>query len=350
MAKKAPGLADQLSEERRRVDFDSYDISVQQLLAMVTQEQIDIAPAYQRRFRWEAQRQSQLIESIFLGIPVPNLFMATNPDGTWEVVDGVQRLSTLVHFAGDEPSRTALTLKEPLRIEGLEKLTAFNGRLFDDLPQSVQNQFQLRPVKVTTLNDKSDLQVRFDLFERLNTGGLKLTDQEIRGCIYRGSFNDFLERMAGLADFKKVVILRKVAEDDGTREEYVLRFFAFLHCYRTFEHSVRGFLNDYMGAASKSFDFADGERTFRRTFSELRRLFPDGLHRRTRFTPVNLFEAASVGAALALRKRASVIDKGTKRWIRSRELTEMTTGASNNRQNVLGRIKYAAERFGAENA
>ena len=88
---------------------------------------------------------------------------------------------------------------------------------------------------------------------------MKLTDQEIRGCIYRGQFNEFLERMAAMKDFKTVVVLKDSMEDDGTREEYVLRFFSFLNSYKMFEHSVVGFLNDYMAAATKSFDYANGE-------------------------------------------------------------------------------------------
>jgi len=342
-----PGLADQLIEERRRVDFDSYDITVQQLLSMVSQRQIDVAPTYQRRFRWNPPRQSHLIESVFLGIPVPNLFMATNANGTWEVVDGVQRLSTIVHFAGDDDTRKVLGISEPLEIAGLEKLTELNGLAFQKLPSSVQTQFLLRPLKVTTLSDKSDLKVRFDLFERLNTGGLKLTDQEIRSCIYRGQFNEFLERLALTKDFKNVVVLRDSMEDDGTREEYVLRFFAFLNRYKMFEHSVVGFLNDYMATASKSFDYINGEKLFLKTFSELARVFPKGISRRTRLTPVNLFEAVAVGAALALKTRSKLLSRSVMIWIDSEELKGMTTGGTNNKKMVIGRIEYVAKKFGA---
>lgn len=342
-----PELVEQLAEERRRVDFDSYDITVQQLLAMVAQDQIDVAPAYQRRFRWTEHGQSQLIESILLGIPVPNLFMATNADGTWEVVDGVQRLSTIVHFAGDARGRAALGLKEPLVIKELEKLSALNDRSFSDLPQNVQLQFLLRPIKVTTLSDKSDQKVRFDLFERLNTGGVRLTDQEIRGCIFRGPFNDFLEHMASVTDFRVVVPLRTSMEADGTREEYVLRFFAFLDRYGRFEHSVSGFLNDFMSDASRSFNFAEGERTFRKVFAELARVLPDGITRRSRHTPVNLFEAVAVGAALALRKRSRLAARGGMAWVHSDEMRRMTTGATNNKKMVTGRVEFAAKHFGA---
>jgi len=346
MKRLPANLTDQLTDERRRVDFDSYDISVQQLLSMVSGNQIDVAPTYQRRFRWDEVRQSQLIESILLGIPVPNLFMATNADGTWEVVDGVQRLSTIVNYAGDLASRKALGLGSPLVVSGLQKLTAMNGLLFSELPQSVQTQFVLRPLKVTTLSDKSDLKVRFDLFERLNTGGVRLTDQEIRGCIYRGRFNEFLEEMSKNDTFQKVVLLRATMEDDGTREEYVLRFFAFFHRYQQFDHSVVGFLNDYMAAASKSFDFNAGEKLFAKTFAQLVKVFPKGISRVTRLTPVNLFEAVAVGAAIALKTQSSLVSRDAEKWIGSDELRALTTGATNNKKAVEGRIRYAAKKFG----
>lgn len=345
-AAKHSKLIDQLTEERRRVDFDSYDISVQQLLSMVTSNQIDVAPTYQRRFRWDDERQSQLIESVFLGIPIPNLFMAANKDGTWEVVDGVQRLSTIVHFAGDDAARKVLGLGGPLLIEGLEKLPAMNGLTFGGLPPSVQTQFSLRPLKVTTLSDKSDLKVRFDLFERLNTGGVRLTAQEIRGCIYRGRFNDFLEEMSKDANFRKVVLLRESNDADGTREEHVLRFFAFLHRYQEFDHSVVGFLSDYMAAAVKSFDYVAGEKLFKKTFAQLVKVFPNGISRVTKVTPVNLFEAVAVGAAKVLGKQSSLSSKDLAKWVASPELKAMTTGATNSPKAVRGRIEFAETRFG----
>ena len=98
-------LITQLNEQKRKVDFNSYDISVKELISMVQEGIIDIAPEYQRQFRWKEDRQSALIESIFLGIPVPSLFMATNNDGSWELIDGVQRLSSIIHFAGNEEVR-----------------------------------------------------------------------------------------------------------------------------------------------------------------------------------------------------------------------------------------------------
>jgi hypothetical protein len=347
LQKSKPGLADQLREQRRAVDFDTFDITIQQLLTMLEKSSIDIAPVYQRQFRWDALRCSQLVESFLLGIPVPSLFMAANRDGTWELVDGVQRLSALVKFAGSEILRAKLEINQPLRLEGLEKLTEFNGFTFEELPKSVQLQFELRPVKVVTLSDKSDMVVRFDLFERLNTGGIALTAQEIRNCVYRGKFSDFLERMAKDQNFNKVVHLTERQKWDGTREECVLRFFAFLYRYKEFVHSVKDFLNGYMRDAAKSFDYETNEKLFQETFLQLATVLPDGIRRPNRrgTTPLNLFEGIAVGAALAIQKKGRLSRGEAGQWLGSEELRGYTMAATNSPQAVKGRIEFCRDRF-----
>lgn len=340
-------LAEQLENQRRRVDFDTFDIIVQQLISMVETGSIDVAPVYQRQFRWNNIKRSQLIESVLLGVPVPSLFMATNKDGTWELVDGVQRLSTLIQFAGTEMAKKRLSLENPLILEGLEKLDEFNELLYDELPESMKLHFLHRPIKVITLSDKSDMIVRFDLFERLNTGGVELTNQEIRACIFRGEFNKFLDKMSNNENFLKVVKLTKTQEKDGTRQECVLRFFAFLHRYKQFEHSVSDFLNEYMKDATGSFNLAKGQKTFQNTFLQLSKVLPDGIVRgpKRKITPINLFEGVSVGAALALQKTDKLNRKNTNEWLGSNELKKYTTGATNNRQMVKGRIEFCRDKF-----
>ena len=338
-------ITEQLEAQRHKVDFDTYDITVQQLLSMVADSTIDVAPTYQREFRWGATRRSMLIESILLGVPVPSLFMAANKNGTWELVDGVQRLSTIVQFAGCKDAQDRLGLTEPLVIRNVEKLTALNGCSYDRLPQSVRLQFNTRPIKVVTLSDKSDTEVRFDLFERLNTGGVSLTNQEIRSCIYRGRFNEFLETLAKeCTAFRKIV---KVNAQDGTPEECVLRFFAFVYRYREFEHSVVDFLNNYMKAASRSFNYKENEALFNRVFYLLAAALPAGIVRRVgqKQTPINLYEGVSVGAALALQKQPQINTADVQQWINSPELRKFTTAATNNPRMVTGRIEYCRQRF-----
>lgn len=339
-------LLNQLEQERRRVDFDTFDFSVKELVSMAENSIIDVAPAYQRQFRWPATNQSRFIESVFLGIPVPSLFMAANKDGSWELIDGVQRLSTLIHYVGTTEQRNKFNLKTPLRLEGLEVLVNFNGCTFDDLPQTLRLKFILRPLKVTTLSDKSDLKVRFDLFERLNTGGVKLTDQEIRSCVYRGRFNDFLDELSLNADFLTCINLTESKKNDGTKQELILRFFAYLHNRDKFEHSVVGFLNDYMGDTSILFNYTKNRELFEMTFSNLRALLPDGIKRGNRkVTPINLFEAVVVGAALAISEGCDISHSNVETWIEDEDLIKLTSGATNSRKRVNDRINYCYTRF-----
>ena len=339
-------LTNQLEKERRKVDFDTFDISVKELTSMAHQEIIDVAPEYQRQFRWPPKNQSQFIESVFLGIPIPSLFMAANRDGTWELIDGVQRLNSLIHFIGDEEQLKKFHFDESLKLFGLEVLTEFNGCKFNEIPHTLRLKFNLRPIKVTTLSDKSDLKVRFDLFERLNTGGIKLTDQEIRACVFRGRFNDFLDEIAKVESFQKVVNLPEAKETDGTRHELVLKFFAYFYNRNKFEHSVVGFLNDYMSEATIQFNYKKNRKLFEDTFNELSIELPNGIKRGTRkITPINLFEAISVGAADAINEGISIRGKNVANWIEDKDLTHLTSGATNSRKRLCDRILYCYDRF-----
>lgn len=336
----------QLNENRRKVDFDTFDITVKELISMVTDSVINIAPEYQRQFRWTQVGQSTFIESVFLGIPIPSLFMAANPDGTWELIDGVQRLSTLIHFMGDRKIRGIINQDNPLELNGLEKLSEFNGKTFEELPKSIQLQFSLKALKVTTISDKSDFNVRFDLFERLNTGGVKLEHQEIRSCIYRGRFNEKLKELSHNQSFSKLVKFDKSSEKDGTREEFILRFFAFFYSYKDFNHSVVEFLNDYMAEASRNFDYLYKEELFNVVFQELCKALPKGLTRgKKRVTAANLFEAVTLGAALAYKETGEIITTGVEEWITSDELKDLTTGGTNTRRMVKARIEYCRDKF-----
>lgn len=340
----------QLAEQRRKVDFDTYDVTVEELVRRVEKNRIEIAPIYQRQFRWDSSRQSRLVESLMLGIPVPPLFMATNlmPDqkNQWEVVDGLQRLLTLVNFTGNEKARKAAKLKDnPLRLTSLDKLTALDGMAFDELPEDICTSLEDRPVKVIVLNDKSDLQVRFDLFERLNTGGVALTDQEVRECVFRGPFMDLLSSLSQDEKFRTVIHLPQSSWKDGTPEDYLLRFFAFLDRYETFDHSVKDFLNAFTEDAVKDPRISERKSIFHDTFCYLADAFPDGIKTRKGMTPVNLFEGIAVGAALALRERPSLSVPQTSDWIQSDKLRRLTTGATNSRTRVTGRIEYSRDRF-----
>ncbi len=340
-------IQDQLNNNRRSVAFDSYDLAVRQLADMLSERMIDIAPEYQRHFKWNPERQSQLVESLLLGIPVPSLFMATNKDSSWEVIDGLQRLTTIMNFIGtDEQIRRITSSGRKLRLTGLEKLTAMNGLTFEDLPKSVQMMFLTRPIRVTVLNDRSDFGVRFDLFERLNTGGITLHPQEIRNCIFLGPFNDFLKACAKNRNFRSVIKLPQDAESSGSLEELVLKFFAYYEDHERFVHSVEGFLNDYMERKTSSFKNEKALKSiFESTFKFLSDSLPDGIVRGTRknTTPIVLYEAISVGVAMAIAGKKTLSAAKVRALLDSARLKKLTTGATNSRKMLAERLSLVRE-------
>ncbi|MBF0408698.1 MAG: DUF262 domain-containing protein [Candidatus Riflebacteria bacterium] len=340
-------IQEQIDENRKSVASDSYDIAIRQLYDMAVEKMIDIAPDYQRHFVWDEARQSQLIESIMLGIPVPSLFMATNKDSSWEVIDGLQRLTTIINYIGTEEIIKKTNPKcKKLKITGLEKLTAINGLVFEQLPKSLQMMFMTRPIRVTVLNDRSDFEVRYDLFERLNTGGVILHPQEIRNCVFAGRFNDFIRELAKYSAFRSVVKNTPKQELTGNYEELVLKFFAYYQDRNLFVHAVKEFLNEYMEKKTRNFD--DGnelESIFKKTFDYLNEALPEGIVRKNRknATPLILFEAITIGTANCIFESIDIDNNKLRNILDDEELKKLTTGATNSRARLNSRIDYVKE-------
>lgn len=340
-------IQEQIDNNRKSVAFDSYDIAIRQLYDMATEAMIDIAPDYQRHFIWDDTRQSQLVESILLGIPVPSLFMATNKDSTWEVIDGLQRLTTIINFVGNQEIINIINPScKKLKITGLEKLSGINGLMFEQLPKSLQIMFMTRPIRVTVLNDRSDFSIRYDLFERLNTGGITLHPQEIRNCVFLGKFNDFIKELSNYPAFRSVVKMTTKQTLTGSHEELVLKFFAYFQNRELFVHGVKEFLNDFMRDKSKQFDDEQELREiFQNTFLCLQQKLPNGIVRgvRKNSTPLVLFEAISIGVADALLEGVEINMDKLLVLLDDKELTKLTTGATNSRNKLLQRINYVKE-------
>jgi hypothetical protein len=340
-------LRNQLDFERRKVDVDYSDITIRELHRMLSERELNAAPAYQRKFRWTEGAESRLIESILLGLPVPSIFVATNEDFTWEVVDGLQRLSSIAHFVGEsERLLEQVDKKAPLRLTGLDTLTELEGKSYSELDEDVKLYFMRRTLRVTALSDKSDLQVRFDLFERLNGGAVSLTPQEVRACIYRGAFNDLLDDLAADSQFRDIVKLKANAENDGTREELVLKFFAYLYNRDEFRQWVTRFLNNYMQAATRSFELEEGRAIFARTVSHLHAVLGGEpfLRKNTNVTPLNQLEAVLVGIAEVIRSGSEpgVPPAG---WADDEELVTASTKGTNTVANLRRRIDRARTLF-----
>jgi uncharacterized protein with ParB-like and HNH nuclease domain len=337
-------IQEQLDSNRQKVDVDYFDVTLREIVRMASEGELKTSPEYQRKFRWKEQDEAKLIESLFLGLPVPSIFVATNKDGTWEVVDGLQRVSTILHFVAEPSEALALTQKtEPLRLSGLTKLTELNDKSFADINTALRLAFLKRMLRVTALSDKSDPNVRFDMFERLNNGGIALTPQEVRACIYRNEFMILIEELAEQSVFKQLIKLQSANEEDGTREEVILKMFAYLNSRSEFTGRVKDFLNSYVSEYAKDADINECRTLFERVIELLTACIQGPVMRRNvNWTPINQLEAVLVATAELVREGCNVLSP-KEDWLNDTDLVNFSTGGTNTRTMLNGRIKRAKE-------
>ena len=246
--------------------------------ALEKPDYMQVRPFYQRRERWNRTRQSQLIESFIMNIPVPPLFLYEKDFNKYEVMDGQQRITALQSFYSGEFKLTGLSIWKEL-----------NGRSYSELPSQVRSGLDRRSIsyivvlRESTPNEEDATFLRQIVFERLNTGGVHLEHQEIRNCLFQGPFNDLLMELSQGDDFRSSFGLPKYSPDENESgsaikqhtlyqkmgdTEVVLRFFALRHVDR-YTRGMHGFMDLYM-ARARSFPPAD--------LNVLRTLFIDTIH------------------------------------------------------------------------
>jgi hypothetical protein len=230
------------------VRTDSLDLSFGEIANMRKGNELVIQPEYQRLFRWSNEQRSRLIESILLELPIPQIFVIENSDGVFELIDGLQRISSVLQFIESD------TLElEPLKLDGCDLIAALNNLKFEDLPLSLRLRVKRSTVRTIVIKRQSKSFLRYEMFKRLNTGGSLLSPQEIRNCSSRMlgeegvSFYAFLQELAELPCFKNTTqTLSSQDLEQKANEELVLRFFATKNARNEFRGSVRDWLDQYM--------------------------------------------------------------------------------------------------------
>lgn len=216
--------------------LQSSDFSLQGLRDMVSAEIIDVSPKYQRRERWDVNRQSELIESFLTNIPVPPIYLSEDEYGTYSIIDGKQRITAVSDYLGNSYS-----------LRGLSSFPELNGLRFRDLPRPLQNALKVRPfLRVITLLKQSEPELKYEVFLRLNRGGISLNAQEIRNVAFRGALNDAIYRSSGNTFLKKALNIsdfKSKSYQQMTDAEWVLRFL-----------TIRSNWKDFSGSFSKSMD------------------------------------------------------------------------------------------------
>lgn len=200
--------------------------------------QLVLQPDFQRQYVWDSTKASKLIESAILQIPLPIVYLSEEKDGKEYVIDGQQRLTSFFSYIdGSFPEG------KPFKLSGLNVCSDLNGKKFNELTDELQNKINSYGVHTITFLKNSSENLKFEIFERLNTGSVQLNDQELRNCLYRGNFNVALKEMAADLDFMYICGIK--APDKRMKDiELVLRFCAFYHkTYLKYKAPIRSFLN-----------------------------------------------------------------------------------------------------------
>lgn len=226
-------LSDAVSNKRREIKTDGYAMSIGEWVSMYERNELDIHPEFQRFYRWSQSQKSGLIESILLGIPLPPIFVSQRKDGVWDVVDGLQRLSTILQFIGTLKDEKGNQIA-PLILEGTKYLPALKGVSWDNentpsksLPKDLQLDFKRSKIGVSIVLKESDETAKYDLFQRLNTGGSELSPQEVRNCLLvmlNKSLFEWLKKLPDSPDFSSTTSLSDRSIEESYDTELTLRF------------------------------------------------------------------------------------------------------------------------------
>jgi hypothetical protein len=340
------------------VRTEALDISFGEIVSLHQNDELIIAPEYQRLFRWSAEQQSRLIESILLELPIPQLFVVENTDGVLELIDGLQRVSSVIHFI--QPDVLNLS---PLSLMGCELIKELNGISFDQLPLSLRLRLKRSSVRVIVIKRQSTAFLRYEMFKRLNTGGSLLAPQEIRNCTARmvgeGGvvFYKYLQDLAMHEAFRLCTEpLSPVDREQKADEELVLRFFALKNGQNLFRGSVRDWLDDYMESIlleGQPFDYAEEAAVFDSVFNFLANTTGAASFVRYRGDqPIGAlapayFEAVSMGVYRGLSEISDADPEAIRAAIRETvqavDFREATGPGANSKQKLEARIRLIHE-------
>lgn len=287
-------------------------------------KEIQINPDFQRLFRWDESRKTRFIESLLLGIPIPPIFVYQNEDGVWELIDGLQRLSTVFEFAGTlrkpEDERNKF---EPSVLEGTKYLPSLankkwkssRGNNDDGIGREQQLQIKRARIRVEILKSESDPKAKYELFQRLNTGGARLSEQEVRNCVavmVNKEFYDWLQECSQFAGFQTTIDQTDYAIEKQMDMELALRFFVFRNVPYEGRLDVHEYLDDAMVTLASGDFFekksASEKKRFERIFTLLNDSMGDKAFKRwdgNRFLGkflMSVFEVVATGVAKNLSK------------------------------------------------
>lgn len=361
-------LIENVDSQIIKIRTKSLDVSFNELYDMFTNEELIISPDYQRLFRWDEEKQSRFIESLILEMPVPPIFVIETSEGIYELIDGLQRISSYLHFRGKDLCENmsgivdidlAGRLSNPLKLNGCDIVNDLNGLTFDNLPKTLQIKLKRSFVRMEVIKKESEMSLKYHMFKRLNTGGENLSAQEIRNCTIRllgSNAINFIDECSKNPDF--LAVIKRIGDEKMSSkydQELVLRFFAIKNDIDSYRYPVTEYLTQYlekMTTNPQCFDFGKEKVLFERVFNFINTHMGEDIFSsiiasgRTKadfvlyyFDAIAIPLAIHINEILDVNRTTEIVDY-IKHYKTSQELKQYKTGSIN---SVKARIRVCAE-------
>ena len=267
----------EIPQEVRKITTQAYDKSVSDIVRMIDDKDIRLDPDYQRNYVWDNKKASMLIESIILNVPIPVIYVSQEDDDSWSVIDGLQRLYSLKRFFDGK-----------FKLSGLEILSDLNKSDINTLNPKALRMLKNGLLRVIMITHDSNEEIKYDVFMRLNTGSVHLTEQELRNCLYRGSLNKFLKEVVQNETWLKLIGLREPHVRMADRE-MALRFLAIwkkwdagTNTLSGYKGRMKSFLNTFMSEYKdiKSSESGEWKRVFEDTVNKVYQVYGESAFKR----------------------------------------------------------------------
>ena len=345
----------QLKAKERTVKTQTIEYDLETLVKKIDKGLIKLNPDYQRNHRWSYETSSRLIESLILNIPVPFIYISQDIDvdeevsddiSRYSVIDGQQRLTAVHDF-----------FKNNYELTNLEVLSPLNGCRYKDLPPFLIRRLEERSIRCLRIDSTLDQQVKYDIFERLNSGAVKLEPQELRNATCRGPFKKLIKELAKNKFFVINTNLTMKKKEKMEDEELVLRFFAFTHNdgYKEYQGGLKKFLTTKM-VEFNTID-SDGLKKFSGDFEQIMNKIHDEIGRipfakykfeNGEFQKMSDFNVSVFDAVVNLVKKAHAENKKVNKDIvlqlfKDSNFFAAVEGSTNDASKVLKRIEMARD-------
>ncbi|MGP1475833.1 MAG: DUF262 domain-containing protein [Treponema sp.] len=322
----------------------SYNVAntVEVLIAKIDSNEVNLQPEFQRDFVWDINRSSLFIDSLLIGLPIPSIFLGkSKEDETYKVIDGQQRLKSVYFFIKgtfvSNKKEISFALKN---LQGRE----WNNKTYLELDEKYKRRIRNSVLNTTVIESiDSNPKIVHDIFQRLNTGGMSLTDQEIRNCIYNGLFNQTLFELNENEDWREL-LGKKIPDKRLADIELILRFYTLLNKYSSYHPSMREFLSDYQ---NKNKNEKPNTEIFTNTIRIIHEQIGNNAFRLTRNINKSVCDSVLISIALLISEGASLesLKERHQKLLSDEEFQKYVSAATSSENSVKGRIILAKNYF-----